>query len=136
MNWIVLSIIALIGQGLVLFIVKFLSININPLVLLAYQYAGSLLLASIYLWFKGINFKPTTKELSLLLLSGFLVSTGLAFYYTALSMASASQVVPIHNIGVTLLPVFFGLVLIKERLTKRLVLGLLFSIIGIVLLSL
>jgi len=94
MNWLIYSLLAMIIQGVVLFLVKLFSFNVHPFIILLYQYIGSIILMLVYLLLKKISFRVKRKQLFPLLFSGFLVSTGLAFYYLALGLETASRVVP------------------------------------------
>lgn len=135
MSWLVYALVAMITQGTILFIVKSLSFNINPLVILLYQYVGSLIASIVYLLYKKVSFKVKRRHIGRVLLSGFLVSTGLAFYYLSLGLASASRVVPIHNIGITLIPAVYGFIYLKEALNKRVIIGIACSLVSILLLA-
>jgi len=136
MNWLFYSILGAFLQGLVLFLVKFFSFNTPPLVVLFFQYAGSIFAMIIYLKCKKVSFKIALGELPKLFLSGFLVSTGLSFYYLAIGLMSASVVVPLHNVGITILPALIAFLLLKEKATKKVVLGIFCSIIAILFFTL
>jgi uncharacterized membrane protein len=123
-------------MGTVLFIVKLLSFNVSPLVILFYQYIGSLISAFSFLRIKKVSFGIKKRNLLMVLLSGVLVSTGLSFYYLAIGLTTASRVVPIHNVGITLVPAILAFLFLKEKITKRVVIGLIASIICIILLTL
>nr|MBD3312158.1 EamA family transporter [archaeon] len=135
MNWLLFSLFAMVIQGTVLFLVKFFSLSVHPLVILLFQYFGSFVGVSSYLLYKGLTPRLSKRELGVALLSGFLVSTGLSFYYLAISLTSASRVVPLHNVGITLIPSLLGFVFLKEKVDKRVVIGLIFSIISIIFLT-
>lgn len=135
MNWLLFSLLAMVIQGMVLFIVKVFSLGVHPLIILLYQYLGSVVGVSSYLLYKGLTPKLGKKAVSLALLSGFLVSTGLSFYYMAISLTSASRIVPLHNVGITLIPSLLGFVFLKEKVNKRVIIGLIFSIISIIFLT-
>ncbi len=136
MNWLFFAIASMLLMGLVLFLVKLLSFGINPLLLLFYQYAGALAALTVYILIKRINLRVSGKNLFKILLSGFFVSTGLSFYYKAISLANASRVVPIHNIGITVLPSLAGFIILKEKSDKKIFLGLVFFVLSILLLTL
>jgi uncharacterized membrane protein len=71
----------------------------------------------------------------LILLSGFLVSTGLAFYYEAVKLAPISIVSPIQSIGITALQVALGMAFLKEKPTKRVWAGLACAVLCIIFLT-
>lgn len=135
MSWVYYAISAMLLQGFVIFLVKLLSSGNNPLLILFFQYTGSLAVVFFYLKYKKVKFKLNKKELKKVLLSGFLVSTGLSFYYLAIGLADASKVVPIQSVGVSLIPAVFAFAVLKEKITKRLILGLVFSVLCILFLT-
>ena len=135
MNWFFYAFIAMLIQGLVLFIVKLLSSSVHPLTILFFQYIGSLIAMGLYLIYKRISFKIPKKQLGIVLFSGFLVSTGLSFYYLSIGLQNASIVVPLHNIGITLIPVILAFAFLKEKSNKRTLIGIVCSIICIILLT-
>ncbi len=135
MNWFFLSFIAMFLQGVILFLVKVLTGGINPLVILFYQYAGSLLCVAVFVSYKKINFRVERKKLIYILLSGFLVSTGLSFYYLSISLYTISRVSAIHNTGITLFPLLLAIVFLKEKINLRLILGIACSIVCIIFLT-
>ncbi len=135
MNWIYYTIVAMIIIGGLLFFIKLLSFNVFPLVLLSYQYIGSLITIFIYLLIRKISFSVNRINLIKIFLSGLLVSTGLSFYYLSISLTSTSRVVPLHNVGVTLLPALLAFIFLKEKITKRVIAGLACSVLCIIFLT-
>ncbi|PIU62183.1 hypothetical protein COS83_02830 [archaeon CG07_land_8_20_14_0_80_38_8] len=135
MNWLIYSLLAMIIQGVVLFLVKLFSFNVHPFIILLYQYIGSIILMLVYLLLKKISFRVKRKQLFPLLFSGFLVSTGLAFYYLALGLETASRVVPLHNVGITVLPVLLAVLFLKEKMDWKKFIGIACSIICIIFLT-
>lgn len=75
----------------------------------------------------------TAKDFVFLVLSG--ITTGLSwlFYYRALQSGPASVVVPIDKLSI-LVTVAFSCTVLKERLTKKLLCGLILLVIGTLLL--
>lgn len=134
MKWVGLALLAMLAQGTVLFVAKKFSATVSPLTVLFWQYAGSLAVMTPYL-FARKGFKIGGQDFLKVVLSAFLVSTGLSFYYIALHLGLASHVVPLHNVGTTLLPALLGFAFLNEKVSKRVVLGLVFSVLCIVLLT-
>jgi len=136
MNWFLLSVAAMLLQGVIVFLIKLLTNYFNPLLLLFMQYAGGLVSVAIYIKVKKLKIKISKKELRLALMSGFLVSTGLSFYYLAIKLAPVSIVTPIQSVGVMLAQLMLGLAFLKEKLTKRLIAGIACAVTCIILLTL
>lgn len=135
MKWIYYSVLGMLMQGILLFIVKILAFDVHPLNILAFQYIGSLIIVFPYLLFKKVDFKLKLSNFLKIMLAGFLVATGLSFYYLAISLSEASRVVPIHSIGLTLVPALLAFVFLKEKITKRLIAGLICSILCVIFLT-
>jgi uncharacterized membrane protein len=91
-DWLKYTLAAVLIQGAVVFIVKILSITINPLSILLVQYFGALISTVIYLGVKQVKPVVTKREALLAVLSGFLLATGLSFYYIAIDLGSVSVV--------------------------------------------
>lgn len=135
MNWFFYAISAMILQGLLVFAIKPLSSQFNPLLLLFMQYFGGLICAIIYVKIKKLNLKIKKNELILALLSGFLVSTGLSFYYMAIKLAPVSIVSPLQSMGILLMQGILGFSILKEKITKKIILGLACSLACIIFLT-
>ncbi len=134
-NWLKYVILALTIQGFVIFFVKIFSSTVNPVLILFFQYIGSFISVCFYLLLKRIKPKVNKRELLLAVLSGLLLSTGLSFYYLSISLANVSIVSSLQSIGITIIPVILGLFVLKEKLTKRLVIGLVCAFLGIIFLT-
>jgi uncharacterized membrane protein len=135
MEWFFYAVSAMILQGILVFAIKPLTAIFNPLLLLFMQYFGGLISVIVYAKVKKFNLKINKKELILALLSGFLVSTGLSFYYLAIKLAPVSIVSPLQSVGVMLMQVMLGFGFLKERMTKKAVLGIACSVLCIIFLT-
>lgn len=135
MEWFFYALTAMFLQGLLILSIKPLSSIFNPLLLLFMQYFGGLISVVIYVLVKKFKLRITRHELMLALVSGFLVSTGISFYYTAIKLAPVSIVSPLQSIGILLMQGILGFTVLKERLTKRVIIGLSCAVACIILLS-
>lgn len=135
MDWFFYASISMILQGILVFSIKPLTVFFNPLLLLLMQYFGGIICATFYLLIKKISFKITKKELILAFVSGFLVSTGLSFYYLAIRLAPVSIVSPLQSIGIVLIQSSLGFILLKEKANKKSVFGIICAILCIIFLT-
>jgi len=126
---------AVLLQGTLVFAIKPLTGIFNPVLLLFMQYLGGLISVVIYVLVKKFNLSIKKRELKLSLVSGFLVSTGLTFYYMAIKLLPISIASPVQSVGIILMQSFFGFVFLKEKLTKKVVMGIVCSILCIILLT-
>jgi uncharacterized membrane protein len=135
MNWFFYAIIAMFLQGTLVFIIKLLSSTFNPLLLLFMQYFGGLISIIFYVKVKKFNLKIKRNELFLTLLSGFLISTGISFYYLAIKLAPISIVSPLQSVGIILMHSILGFSFLNEKLTKKTIIGLTCAILCIIFLT-
>ena len=99
------------------------------------QYFGGLISIIIYVKVKKFNFKIKRNELFLALLSGFLISTGISFYYMAIKLAPISIVSPLQSVGIILMHSILGFSFLNEKLTKKTIIGLACAILCIIFLT-
>ena len=125
----------MILQGILVFAIKPLSKVFSPVLLLFMQYLGGLISVIVYVLVKKFKLNITKRELVLALVSGFLVSTGLTFYYLSISILPISIASPVQSVGIMLMQSFFGFIFLKEKLTKRVAFGIICSILCIVFLT-
>jgi len=135
MDWFTYVLMAVLLQGTLVFAIKPLTGIFNPVLLLFMQYLGGLISVVIYVLVKKFNLSIKKRELKLSLVSGFLVSTGLTFYYMAIKLLPISIASPVQSVGIILMQSFFGFVFLKEKLTKKVVMGIVCSILCIILLT-
>ena len=131
-KWITIHVLII---GLASFIVKF-AVNLHePLSILRLQYIGSFLLIIILAFYSKTNIKIGWKNIAGSMLIGIFISTSLAMLYTALSIASATQVFSISTISTTLALTILGVLFFKEKLTRKMFLPFIISIVAIYLLK-
>ncbi len=135
MNWLFYALTAMLIQGIVIFFVKMLSASYNPVFLLFMQYLGGLISAAVLVIAKKWRLKIKRKEIILVLISGFMISTGLSFYYTAIKMAPVSIVSPLQSIGIVLMQGVFGFLFLKEKISTKTILGFMCAILCIIFLT-
>ena len=135
MDWFTYVLMAVLLQGTLVFAIKPLTGIFNPVLLLFMQYLGGLISVVIYVLVKKFNLSIKKRELKLSLVSGFLVSTGLTFYYMAIKLLPISIASPVQSVGIMLMQVLFGFTFLKEKLTKKAFIGLTCSILCIIFLT-
>lgn len=131
MLWLLYVVIAFILMSLSTFLVKKLFKEVNPLVVLFYQY----LIAIPLVWFYSLLLQAGFGQGSyLIFLLGLFYVIGIAFFYLALKKGSLSRVSPVFNLKM-LVTAVLGLVFLSEPLTLNLVLGLFFGVTAVYLLG-
>lgn len=135
MEWFVYAVIAMLLQGVLVFFIKLLSPNFSSVFLLFMQYTGGLISVLFYVLIRKFKLRISRHELCLALLSGFLVSTGLSFYYTAIKLAPVSIVSPLQSVGIILMQGVLGVAFLKEKVTRRVIAGIVCSVLCIIFLT-
>jgi len=131
MIWIVYLLIAIVLMSVNAYVVKLLVKNINPLIVLFYQYLIAIPLLIIYSLM--VNADLLTGNFNIVLL-GFLYVTGIALFYIALKKGSLSKVSPVFNLKM-IITAILGIIVLSEPLTLNKIVGLLFGILSVYLLS-
>ena len=131
-NWFVSALLALIFFGLWGFFPKLAVAHISPPSAVVYQVAGGLLVGFVALALVG--FRPETRPMGVLfaVLTGVAGVLGTLFYYAAASRGRLAVVV-----GMTALYPFLTILLayflLREPISGRQLLGMLFALAAIVL---
>ncbi|MCK5332465.1 EamA family transporter [Candidatus Parcubacteria bacterium] len=121
--------------GLASFIVKY-AVNLHePLSILRLQYLGSFIFIILICLYSKTNLRIGWKNIVGSMFIGFFISSSLAMLYTSLSIASATQVFSISTISTTVALTIIGILFFKEKLTKKMLLPFIISIVAIYLLK-
>ena len=131
MIWIIYLLIAIVLMSVNAYVVKLLVKNINPLIVLFYQYLIAIPLLIIYSLM--VNADLLTGNFNIVLL-GFLYVTGIALFYIALKKGSLSKVSPVFNLKM-IITAILGIIVLSEPFTLNKIVGLLFGILSVYLLS-
>lgn len=134
-KWYVLVTSATVLMGVILFVAKVLMRGLHPLIIIPFQFVGSMIFLFVLITNRGINMKIDLKTLLFLFLIGGLIATGFTFYYIALSIADVSRVVPLQNIGHIIVPTVLAIVFLKEKITVRECCALICAILSMIVMS-
>ncbi|MDD2678798.1 MAG: EamA family transporter [Candidatus Nanoarchaeia archaeon] len=135
MKWVYYALMAMFLQGTTIFLVKTQLSNNNPYSVLFFQYIFGLSALSSYFLFKKENIFIGKKNVSLAILSGFFVSIGLISYYLAINETALSIVAPVRGTGFILLTSIMGITILKEKLSLKKIMGVIFCILSIIFLT-
>lgn len=133
-NWFVSALLALLVFGLWGFFPKLAVTYINPQSALVYQVAGGLVVGVLVLIL--IGFKPQVHPLGVLfaLLTGVTGVLGTLFYYAAARRGNISVVVSMTALY-PLITIFLAFIILREPISARQIVGLLFALAAIALFS-
>lgn len=136
MSYLPLTLTSMLSLGVFYFLVKLISENINTLVV---PLIGNVVIALViygYLRHSGTPVMPERKRyLVYALLVAVPLSAALIALYLAIARGPMSVVMPIYGLSVTI-TALLGIAVLRERVTRRRLLGLLLATAAIVLLSL
>ncbi len=137
MSWIIYAIGAIFSLGIADFFRKLGSSIKDPFVSnLLFQGAGFVTATILFLFFSK-KFEGDPRGMIFAILGGIFISIFTAFSFKALAVGpGVSTVLPIMRIGGVMLVVLLGIVLLREKLTWNIVLGLIFASSGVYLLFL
>jgi transporter family protein len=136
-NYVFLSIIALVTYALVAPLVKIATREIPPEIAVVITNVILVLMAIGWAKYQGKDFLPylsLVKPMGLLVLSGILLGVGIVAYYLAISAGPISVVVPIYGLFIVLSAIV-GVFFLGEALTLTRVLGLLCAVLSIYLVT-
>ena len=135
MNWIYYALTAMFLQGTIIFLVKTQLSDNNSYSVLFFQYLFGLIALSSYFIIRKEKINIGRKNILLSLLSGFFVSGGLITYYLGIAESPLSVIAPLRGAGFILLTSVLGVFILKEKITKRKILGIIFSVLSIIFLT-
>jgi transporter family protein len=137
MNYIVLSVIALVAYAMVAPLVKLATRQISPEVAVVITNSVLALMALGWAKFQGKEFMPyltMAKPMGLLILAGVFLGVGIIAYYLAIGSGPISVVVPIYGLFIVLSSLA-GFLFLGEAITITRLLGLLCAVLAIYLVT-
>lgn len=136
-TWLLYSIICLFLWGFWGIFGKLASRSVSSLNLLLFALIGNFIVFPIYLslFFKEICFKITSIDYYLAILAGVIGTIGGLFFYLAISHGEATRVVLITALY-PIITIVFSYFFLNEQITIYKFFGILFAVVGIVMLSL
>ncbi len=135
MSWFTAALIALLFAGFSDVFRKFASSSRDPYFITLIFHFTAFITAYI-LFYANRKYVIDSKEIAFASISGILIAV--ATVYSIRSMTAGpgvSTVMPIVRMGGMMIAVIIGIVVLKEKVTIHLLLGILFSCVGIYLLS-
>ena len=136
-TWLLYSIICLFLWGFWGIFGKLASRSVSSPNLLLFALIGNFIVFPIYLgmFFKQISFKITSIDYYLAILAGVIGTIGGLFFYLAISKGEATRVVLITALY-PVITVIFSYFFLNEQITIYKFFGILFALVGIILISL
>jgi len=136
MSYLPLTLISMVFLGVYYFLVKIISVHVASTVILFVSITVFSVVAFTYLY---ITRTPIIPKRRIYLVHSFLVSVPLVIalltIYIAIAQGPVSVVMPVYGLN-ALVTAFLGMVVLREKISRQRVLGLIFAVSAIVLLSL
>ncbi|HIK00338.1 TPA: DMT family transporter [archaeon] len=133
-SWVLFASASLLLFGIMNFVLKFVS-DKAPVPLLTFViYLSTIILPLGYFVFSGTKFQITNNVLALTVLIGIIGSAAFISMTYALRAGTASQVIPVINLN-TLVTVALAVLIINEKLTPKIGLGVVFAVVSLYLLT-
>jgi len=97
-------------------------------------YCSTIILPLGYFLYSGGKFQASNNVLALAIITGIFLAAGSIMMLYAFRISSASQVIPIVNLN-TLVTVGLAILILNEKLTPKIGLGIVFAVVSIYLLT-
>ncbi|MFP4132536.1 MAG: EamA family transporter [Halothece sp.] len=136
MSWLFFSLICLLIYGVWGFLSKFISAELNAPSMLIYSLLGSALGIPIYIltYRNSFSFQWDNGWTYLGILVGIFTSLGAFFFFNAIAQGEASKVVVITSLY-PIITAILAFIFLQETITVTKLIGILFCLIGIIILS-
>lgn len=136
MSWLFFSLICLLIYGIWGFLSKFISTELNAPSMLIYSLLGSTLGIPIYIltYRNSFSFQWGNGWTYLAILVGMFTSLGAFFFFNAIAQGEASKVVVITSLY-PVITAILAFIFLQETITLTKLIGILFCLIGIIILS-
>ena len=133
-GWILPTLGAVTLWGLWAFIPKITMKYINPKSAMVYEVLGAILIAIVVLYF--LNFRPNIHPngLALAITTGIVGSLGVLCFLTAVSKGPVSLVATLSALY-PVISIILATILLKETMTVKQVVGIVFALIAIILIT-
>lgn len=136
MSWLFFSLICLLIYGVWGFLAKFISAELNAPSMLIYSLLGSALGIPIYIFSyrNSFSFQWENGWTYLAILVGMFTSLGAFFFFNAIAQGEASKVVVITSLY-PIITAILAFIFLQESITLTKIIGILFCLVGIMILS-
>jgi transporter family protein len=138
MNWIIPTILAMLLFGSWGILVKYAAGKLDTVSFSFFNTLSSLIMIAIlfaYSWFSKSTIRITQEGVYISLIAGIIAVLAVLTEVTAYQIGSLSTLSPMIAAGVAAITAVGGIVLFKETITPKIVVGILLAIVAICLLS-
>lgn len=136
MSYLPLILISMVSLGVYYFLVKIITVHVASTVIL---FLGNIVVSVVAFTYLHITRTPIIPKRRIYLVHSFLVSVPLVIalltIYIAIARGPVSVVMPVYGLN-ALVTALLGMVVLREKISRQRVLGLIFAVSAIVLLSL
>jgi drug/metabolite transporter (DMT)-like permease len=138
MNWVIPTILAMVLFGSWGVLVKYVAGKLDTVSFSFFNALSSLIMIAIvfaYFWFSKSTIRMTQEGVFISLIAGIIAVLAVLTEVTAYQIGSLSTLSPMIAVGVAAITAVGGIVLFKETVTPKIVVGILLAIVAIYLLS-
>jgi len=138
MNWIIPTILAMVLFGSWGILVRYAAGKLDTVSFVSFNTFSSLIVIAIifaYFWYSKSTIQITQEGIFISLIAGIIAVLAVLSEATAYQIGSISTISPMIAVGVAAITVIGGIVLFKETITPKIVVGILLAIVAIYLLS-
>lgn len=138
MNWLIPTLLSLLLFGLWGIVIKYATGKLDAVSISFFNTLTSLIvIAAIfgYFWFSKTQLSLTREGIYIALLAGVIAILAVLFEAMAYKLGNLAMIGPFIAVGVAVMTVAAGVILFKEALTLKAIMGIIFALISIFLLS-
>ena len=138
MNWIIPTILAMVLFGSWGILVKYAAGKLDTVSFSFFNALSSLVVIAVvfaYFWFSRSTIQTTREGVYISLIAGIVAVLAVLTEVTAYQIGSLSTLSPMIAAGVAAITAVGGIVLFKETVTPKILVGILLAIVAIYLLS-
>jgi len=138
MNWLIPTLLSLLMFGLWGVVIKYATGRLDAVSISFFNTVSSLLVIAVifgYFWFSKTQLSLTREGIYIAIFAGVIAILAVLFEAMAYKLGDLAIIGPFIAVGVAVITVLAGVVLFKEAITAKAVIGIIFALVSIYLLS-
>jgi transporter family protein len=138
MNWLIPTLLSLLMFGLWGVVIKYATGRLDAVSISFFNTLSSLLVIAVifgYFWFSKTQLSLTREGIYIAIFAGVIAILAVLFEAMAYKLGDLAIIGPFIAVGVAVITVLAGVVLFKEAITAKAVIGIIFALVSIYLLS-
>jgi len=138
MNWLIPTLLSLLLFGLWGIVIKYATSKLDPVSISFFNALSSLAVIAVifgYFWFSKTQLSLTREGVYIAIFAGVIAILAVLFEAMAYKLGNLAVIGPFIAVGVAVMTVAAGVMLFNEALTLKAIIGIVFALVSIFLLS-